>query len=42
MNDNQRALIGLLFGMLFQVAVLLLVPVLVIGGMIWAVWKWWN
>lgn len=42
MNDNQRALIGLLCGMLFQVAVLLLVPVLVIGGIIWAVWKWWN
>lgn len=42
MNPNQRVLLGLLLGMLFQVAVLLLIPVLLIGGAIWALWKWWN
>lgn len=42
MNPNQRALIGLLVGMLFQVAVVILVPVLLFGGIIWVVWKWWN
>lgn len=42
MNPNQRALLGLLLGMLFQVAVLLSIPVLVIGGILWALWKWWN
>ena len=42
MNHNQRALLGLLLAMLFQAFVFLLVPVLVIGGIGWTLWKWWD
>lgn len=42
MNPNQKALIGLLLAMLFQVLVLILIVAFVVGGILWALWKWWN
>lgn len=40
MNANQKGLIGLLLAMLFQASLLILVPAVIIGGIVWAVWKW--